>query len=199
MDIESEPESSLENFWLGKLNINDNPTYEVMNKNSTISASLLKPQRNNCSRCDQSALIHFFIICSYCANLTCCQCIFESGTDVCDGCKKHFSAKSEVLTTILFNKHISQHNCSLTASKPEIFYNSVFKTILINPCHFEDHKEIFNPIDSFIQIKLNQETANYTVRRVLQILNSLQTSHLPYYDKLFHKHFSFPYNNDLKK
>ena len=87
----------------------------------------------------------------------------------------------------------------MSASKPKIFYNSIFKTILINPHHFEDHKEISNLIDSFIKTKLNPEIANYTVRRILQILNSLQNSHLPYYDKLFHKHFSFPYYNDLKK
>ena len=59
MDVESELESSLENFWLGKLNMNDNPTYEIMNRNSTISASLFKPQRNNCNKCDQSVLTHF--------------------------------------------------------------------------------------------------------------------------------------------
>ena len=52
MDIESEPDSSIENFWLGKLNINDNPTYEIMNRSSTISTSLLKPQRNSCNRYD---------------------------------------------------------------------------------------------------------------------------------------------------
>ena len=49
------------------------------------------------------------------------------------------------------------------------------------------------------KLNLTKKTANYTVRRVLQILSSLQTSHLPYYDKLFHKHFSFPYYNDLRK
>ena len=118
---------------------------------------------------------------------------------MCNGYKKHFSAKSEVITTTLLNKHITRHNCSLSASKPEIFYNRIFKTILINPHHFEDHKEISKLIDFFIRSKLNPEIANYTVRRILQILNSLQNSHLPYYDKLFHKHFSFPYYNDLKK
>ena len=169
MDVESEPDSSVENIWLGKLNINDNPTYEIMNRSSTISASLFKPQRNSCNRCDQSALTHFFIVCSHCAILTCGQCIFASGTDMCNGYKKHFSAKSEVITTTLLNKHITQHNCSLSASKPEIFYNSIFKTILINPQPFKDHKEISNLIDSFIQTKLNPEIANYTVRRILHI------------------------------
>ena len=58
MDVESEPDSSVKNFWLGKL-YNDNPIHEIMNRSSTISASLFKPQRNSCNRCDQSVLTHF--------------------------------------------------------------------------------------------------------------------------------------------
>ena len=61
MDVKSEPDSSVENFWLGKLNINDNPAYEIMNRSSTISDSIFKPQRNSCNRCDQSVLTHFLL------------------------------------------------------------------------------------------------------------------------------------------
>ena len=189
---------SLQEFWEGNMNLpqiktKQDSVYEPMS--SEISATIFKPHRDSCSQCGTSFMSHFFITCP-CTLSLCCSCL--SLNDYCITCHQFLGSGSIFTKTPMFSKHIGGHKCYLQKDEYSIKYSPGLKNLLFSH-KIHKYKEASSLLTIFLEQKLDIENSNFIFHRIYQILNTIESDQITFFDDLFSELFLNKYRTQVKK